>query len=218
MPNPMTIAEKILAEDQLGVPWKVLPAPYGLRRTESWFALVATDFGRARAWQSWRERKMDALQPAWDRLVERARRHTLAFVVDEADLDRLVDPQRLYGFELLPLIEEMGFSLRVMVRTDDATDPPGRARLSGCLQDPGRLVVQEFSAPAQLADLLAAGDFDAVYSEVFYDTRISRAGKAQFNLSMIEMGWEGALRSLERLVRVCEWTFYRSYVRYLTGS
>lgn len=212
------IAEKILAEDQLGVPWRMLPAPYGLRRTESWFAVVAADCGRTRFWKSWRDQKMDELRPAWDRLIERARQHTLAFVVDEGDLDRLIDPQRLYGFELLPLIEEMGFAISVLVRTDEPAAPAGMSRLSAALEHPERLVVQGFSTPARLADLLAAGDFKAVYSEVFYDTRISRAGKAQFNLSMIEMGWEGALRSLERLVGLCEWTFYRTYARYMIGS
>jgi hypothetical protein len=64
-----------------------------------------------------------------------------------------------------------------------------------------------------LRKLLVEGAFDAVYSEYFYDSRLTRSGKAEFSLLDLEMGVEGCLRSLQRLGNICHWPFYERYGR-----
>ena len=68
-----------------------------------------------------------------------------------------------------------------------------------------------FKTPAELERLLGEGAFDAVYSEYFFDERLSRAGKARFSLSVFEPGLRGAIASLERLLAAGRWKFYRRY-------
>ncbi|MEE8424464.1 MAG: hypothetical protein V3S11_01480, partial [Elusimicrobiota bacterium] len=75
--------------------------------------------------------------------------------------------------------------------------------------------LHEFSNPKELARLLEDGPFRAVYSDIFFDERITRAGKAQFSMRHFETGAEGAVRSLERLLGVCRLPFYKRYREYL---
>ena len=53
---------------------------------------------------------------------------------------------------------------------------------------------------------------------MFFDWRISRAGKARFSSKDFEMGLGGALRTLKRLLSVCRLPFYRRYRPHLGGG
>ncbi len=210
----LELAENILAE--LGVEYRPLPAPHGLERTARWLQKVAEVLDQTLAWEKWRARFLEPRRAEWDDLTRQAGEHGLAFVVDIDSAGRLKDAGSHYGFEILPLLEEMGFRLYVFVRQPSSgpTDQTG-TEVMDSLAQPQRHTCSFFSEPDELSELLRADGFEAVYSEVFFDTRISRAGKAQFNLSMIELGLDGAFRSLGRLIGLCRWPFYRSYHRYL---
>lgn len=209
----LEIAEKYLAD--LGVPWNVLPAPYGPRRTREWLQAAADAMYVPEASRSWESRWLDGAGKLWTSLSAKAREHGLAIVVEQGSLQRLVDSSQHYGVEMLPLLEEMGFRLHVLVKQRSTDEPLDLQVLTPALVEPGRHTFTGFSTPDELSELLRRDSFSAVYSEVFFDTRISRSGKAQFNLSMIEMGFDGALRSLRRLLHICNWPFYRRYRRYL---
>ncbi len=212
----LDLAERILSD--FGVPWKSLPAPYGVRRTREWFRAVAEALDTPGAYESWESGWLEPALRQWSKLREEASRYGLAVVVEEGSLSRLVDSSRHYGFELLPLLEDMGFGLHVLVRQPAAGTPLDASVVKDALLEPDRHAFTGFTSPDELEDLLGEGAFSAVYSEVFFDTRITRAGKAAFNLSMIEMGLRGAVRSLKRLLNVCAWPFYRRYGRYLKAE
>lgn len=209
----MRLAERVLRD--LGVPLQVLPAPYGMRRTRAWFRAVAEATGRLDAYRDWETRRVGPLLPRWEELRSEATGYGLAFVVEPGQLARLVDPALHYGVELLPLLEEMGFGIHLLIRRDAGRPPPDTGPVTAALADPGRIAVETFAEPDELATLLREGAFQAVYSEVFYDKRVLRAGKAPFHLRLLEMGPEGGLRSLERLLDLCRWDFYGRYQEYL---
>jgi len=75
--------------------------------------------------------------------------------------------------------------------------------------------VHIYRNPKGLNDLLENGPFSAVYSDIFFDYRLTCAGKAQFSMRTFEAGIEGALRSLERLLDICRLPFYKKYGKYL---
>ena len=58
---------------------------------------------------------------------------------------------------------------------------------------------------------LAEGAYDAVYSEYAYDDRLVRAGTARFDLSGFEPGVRGAVATLESLLAIGSWKFYRRH-------
>ena len=71
--------------------------------------------------------------------------------------------------------------------------------------------VTPFTDPETLKSVLEKGEFRAVYSDIFFDKRITRAGKNQFSMRTFEAGLNGALRSLERMVGLCRHDFYSRY-------
>jgi hypothetical protein len=213
------VAKELLSKD--GIPWKVLPAPYGLARTIGWYRSIAEIFGQEKRFKNWLKRILPSIQHTWRAWRKRAAKHSLALVIDSASSQRITDATQFYGFEILSLLEEMGFGLHVMVHhasADPSVDLSLVESIATKLASPDRLTVKFFSSPGELGQLLQDGPFDAVYSEVVFDSRVTRAGKARFDLGKIELGLAGALRSVARLVETCEWGFYRRYSPFLAGA
>lgn len=210
----LELTDELLGD--LGVSLHPAPAPYGFEGTRRWVQRAAEAVAQPGVAERWRAQALQPRLHRWEAARREAGEHRLAMVVDQASLPRLVDPHRLYGFSLLPLLEEMGFGLDVLVLGDpEQLDP---APLTDALEQPDRLRLHWYVSPEELEALLRDGAFGAVYSEVFFDRRISRAGKAQFHLGMMGMGLDGALTALQDLLDLCRWPFYRRYGRLLAGE
>ncbi|HUU00742.1 MAG TPA: nitrogenase component 1 [Myxococcota bacterium] len=202
----------------LDVPFEIMPAPYGFRRSVDWLESVGNLMQCKEQFERFRRERLDEQRRQWEKLTQLACDFRLAFVVDSSSLRRLFEPRPMYGFEILSLLEEMGFGVDVLVLAVDNLVQPDLEEFLPALEHPERHTFKTFSSPEQLADMLTEGSFQAVYSEVFFDSRLTRAGKAQFNLAMLEMGLQGALRGLRRLLAVCRLPFYRRYRRFLGGK
>jgi hypothetical protein len=124
----------------------------------------------------------------------------LAFVVDANHVSRLADPALTWAIPVLKLLREMGFGVEVLCY--------GQAQKQAAR-------FTSFSTPEELASLLSEGSFQAVYSEYAYDSRLARAGKAQFSLEEFEMGLGGAARTVQKLTGLCRWPFQRRYAKYM---
>lgn len=172
-----------------------------------WLLAVAAPFGREALVDEVWQRRMEMLAPRWDRLVREAREHRLLFVVDRHDWHRLIDPGRMGGRPILEMLDEMGFGVDLLCFGGH----------DGLLEEVrGRgLEASAFSTRDELAAALRASSAKAVYSEVFTDRRLTRAGKAEFHAGMFQQGMEGAVRTLERLLSICRLPFYRRLGRYL---
>ncbi|MCR4296806.1 MAG: hypothetical protein NUW21_14830, partial [Elusimicrobia bacterium] len=111
------------------------------------------------------------------------------------------------GAPALPAVLEMGFGVDLLYYGSGPVPaaPPGT-----------RLAV--FRTPAELARALREGEFSAVYSDVFFDDRVTRAGKSRFSSRFFEMGLEGALRGIDRLLAACRTPFYARYAAHLPGG
>jgi hypothetical protein len=169
-------------------------APYGIEGTRRWLASVAGLFGFEGAAEGVFAAEFAPLKERWLDLRASAAGRRVAFVADRESSARLIEPARFWGVPALRMLREMG--LRVDVLMFGAED---RGALKG------------FKTREELERLLREGTFDAVYSEYFFDERLSRAGKARFGLSVFEPGLRGALESLERLLALGRWGFYRRY-------
>lgn len=191
-------------------------APYGYERTVRWLETVAKEAGAAGAdplsdvvaaeWAPHRER--------WERLREEARQHRLGFVVGSDQIRQIAQPGTTWGIPLLGVLEEFGFALDFMIHAPGQDEGRDAAReIQKALGEPQRHRVRLFQTPSQLRMLLTSGPFSAVYSEHFFDFRLTRAGKAQFSLNLFERGFGGAVRTLERLLEVCRLPLYRRYGR-----
>lgn len=204
----------------LPVPMLVPRAPLGMEGSRTWFAAVAEalrgDQGDlAGPWQE----HVGPLSERFDSLRAKVRGAGVGFVVDAKELDRLVEPTRSYGVSLLPLIAECGFVVHVLMRLASGGDSgeqraSARLRLEEALGPGAEMHIHPFEQREELEDLLSGDAFSMVYSELSCDDRLARHGLLGFGLDSWELGPEGAVRSLERMLRLSRWPFFARYGRF----
>jgi len=194
------------------------PGPWGLEGSRRWLREVAGAAGHREAmeqrlldWERQVRSRIEALQA-------RARKLVLGFVVNPESVSRLYDPQSVTGLPIVPVVHELGFRVRIAVF---AADRVAWARASQRLQEAlaglEHVEVVGFDTRDDLDAILSDPALRAVYTEFFYDDRLTRRGKGQFSAREFEFGLDGAIRSLERLLAIAELPFYRAYAPYLTG-
>jgi hypothetical protein len=188
------------------------PAPWGWAATEAWVLEVARHVGREAAARAVLDSRIEALGRRRCAIEARAAESLLAFVLDAGQEERILDPASQTGLPVLALVRELGFPVRVLVYAGrEAAWETARARLVAAA-DSG-VEVHPFRSAEEMEALLAPAR--AVFTEFFFDHRLSRRGLAQFSAREFDIGLEGALRSLDRLVRLAETPFYRRYAVHL---
>lgn len=204
-------ARSILAP--LGPPCEVLPAPFGREGSLRWFERVTALAQVKKEVRKVLDRPEERREFA--ALFREAREFALGVVVPQDEIFRLTDPSRCYGVPMLPMLDEMGFGLEILVYGPQEASGHVKEALNAAWGTFKNLKVASFNDPVTLHARLRQSRCAAVYSEVFFDRRLTSAGKSQFHLGMIEPGLSGALRTMRRLLALCRWPFYRRYARYL---
>ena len=187
-----------------------LAAPYGLAASVDWLHAVGDALGLRDEVCREQQRAWAALAPRWQALRERIRGQRLGFVVDARQVEQRFGETPRLGTPLLAPLVEMGFGIDILCHAIDG-DLGYAAPLRAAAGGSGDIALHPFADPAELDALLRRVPSRALYSDYFYDDRISRAGKAQFNLWFYGPGPGGALRSFERLAHLCALPFYRRY-------
>ncbi|MFH2204905.1 MAG: nitrogenase component 1 [Elusimicrobiota bacterium] len=205
-PDPafQTTYSKLFADVDL--PGITPTAPYGLRGTRRWLMEVAQKCGgkEASAAEAW-SLAASLIAKDWTAGRERIAQRRLGFVVDADKVHRLAGPTGAAGVPLVGMLKEMGFGIDYLAYVEGTAPKLPRAKI-----DSGsRHRIRWFRERKELHRLLQENGPDAVYSEYFFDRRLTRAGVPQFSLLDVEMGLRGARRSLQRLERICRWELYK---------
>ncbi|MEK7384440.1 MAG: nitrogenase component 1, partial [Elusimicrobiota bacterium] len=183
-------------------------APYGIEGTRESLREIAAAVGQEEAFAAAWASRLERVRPRWEAMKKEAAGYRLAFVVSEATLPMLSGLRFGQGAPLLKMIGEMGFGIDLLCYDQHGLAPELAGDLRGAQ-------VAVFRSPWELEKALREGGFQAVYSDMFFDWRVSSAGKSRFSSRDFEMGLEGALRSLKRLLAVCRLPFYGRYAAHL---
>jgi nitrogenase iron protein NifH len=177
-------------------------APYGIEATRRWLAEVGKALGcEAEVAQAVTE-SWQPLAERWQAIRVQASRQTLGFVLAGDAPTLLSTPGRCHGIPILEWLAEAGFQLHFLLHeeTSDETLPGGE--------------IARFSTREELSQQLAASPAQAFYTDYYFDHRLAGAGKSQFSLQFFELGFEGTLRTAEKLIRICDVPFFARYGRY----
>lgn len=205
------LARLDLGEEEI---WDIAP-PFGVRGSLQFYREVARHCG-----VEWSPAIEDALwgplRKRFEAWKERASAHEAALVMTPEDLLYIEHPQRIYGLDLVALVLEMGFSLRIlMVEKDDSGE--GISALKTLLGTRDDVVAQrsrvdlERCAPEDFSSRLTALPSDLVFTEYPPDSRVLDSGRMAFHPRDFEMGLTGALSTLIRLVRLAEGRFFKTF-------
>lgn len=189
-------------------PWVEPPPPFGIAGTRAWLDAVSSAAAVGRG-SGTAEVLPSALAQEWEELRAAAGGHGLGLVLRERDVPDIEDPAATAGVPVLPVLNEIGFGLEILV--EGAAGPLTR-RVEAAA--PGARV-ETFSGLTELRAILRRSEVDAVLSNYRFDWRLTEAGKNRFSLADFEMGARGALRTARRLISRCRARFFREYSAYL---
>jgi nitrogenase molybdenum-iron protein alpha chain len=187
-------------------------APYGVEGTRRWLLEVATAVGLEKRFDEAWAKHSAGLESEWKALRKEASGYRLGFVVDSERIKMLTDPRKSTGVPMVSILKEMGFGVDFLLFVGDKESPKDYRKLESRSE---KGTITTFSTPEQLEKLLRKSPAQGFYSEVFFDSRLTRCGKAQFSVNFFEMGYGGAVASLKRLLEACRMPFYRKYGAYL---
>lgn len=186
-----------------------LAPPYGMAGSKRWLAEIARTLGREDGFEETWTGTYGQVEADWDELKKQTAGMTLGFVIDSEKLKKLLEPRLMTGVPILAMLKEMGFALEFLFYDD------GKDRQALEAMALGKNKVAAFSTPEELESRLKSSQAQAFYSEVFFDRRLTRSGKAQFSVQQFQLGPDGAVATLKRLLSVCRIPFYRKYGNYL---
>lgn len=216
-PNRAYDEIRVTTLDKLALKGITPPAPCGPGRTFLFLQAAAEAAGTMDLFLSFKAETYDGIMLRWEELAGASSEFRLGIVIEASQLVPLSDTTITWGIPILPVLEEMGFSLDILVFTPESGSRD-IAILKRHFIEPDRHKYQTFGNPEDIDNLLSQGEFQAVYSDVFLDSRLSRNGKAWFSIDIFEPGIEGAFRTLGRLQALCRLPFYRRYSEYLKGG
>ncbi len=210
-----------LVQEWSRVPSLTLPLPWGIEGTRAWLRAVGEAVTGVPP-SSVPEPRLEDLA-RFERLREEASCHPVGFVVLSTQWHSLLDPARSYGANFPALLNEMGFPLLVLYfdppearHAPSRMDPQAFARrLEAAATGSGRASVVVFERADELSRLLSEVSLDLVYSEMRQDPRARAAGLETFCITDLSMGYQGAVVTLERLVRRSRNPFRKRYAKWL---
>lgn len=174
----------------LGVPVTTALPPFGIQGTMRFLEQVAGEAGIEPDFAGELAGLRGRAEERLGRLRERASGHRLGIALTSGQARLLDRPERMCGIPLVPFLEELGFRVEV---------------LNGSEELP-RL------------DWWLSSGLSAVLTDIEHDERLLHKGVGQFGLADLEPGFDGAVRTAERLLAVCEMAFVRDYARYVGGE
>lgn len=222
VPSDTARSAMLWARECLRAPVLEFAAPFGVEQTRAWVDSVARFYGMDPLGEDWMERYFGPSRSHWETLVDRARAHRVAIVLTFDHFDRSTAMVR-GGTPWIALLEEMGFGLDIHMippqetaHDDTAVRERAVGQVNGVLREPARHSVKCFGSMQDLRIALAQSTAELMYTEVVADRRAFSSGKIPISYVDFEMGFEGACRSLERLLGFAQTPFYRRYGRRLS--
>ncbi|RME26848.1 MAG: hypothetical protein D6806_05570, partial [Deltaproteobacteria bacterium] len=192
------------------------PAPFGIAGTLNWLERVLSEFGMNGALSEKVRLRAGEAREAIERLRERIARCRLGIVVRSSQARYLTDPSQSWGVPLVGMLEELGFGLDVFVKVTGRQDAAAAARqIHSFFRQPQMHVIKAFKDFDGMLERIRASSAQAFFSAHFFDWRLTSCGKGIFSLQHFEMGFRGAVRTAERLVRLCSTPFYDRLSCYL---
>ena len=193
-----------------------ISTPYGFRLTIDWIKKISNHFDiNLDDSEEWNNYFMN-LKIQYDNLSIHADKFTLGLVFSPNDLKYILNPKYfLNSIPLIKFLEDMGFKLDILIYSTKRDYIEYRKKLIDLMHYKDKHLVSYCTDDDEMDLWLNKKTINAIFSDYKYDRRISFHGKNRFSLSVnFERGFEGAIRTLKRLLHICSFRFNNTYANF----
>jgi hypothetical protein len=187
--------------------------PFGIRGTREWLEAIVSALGLEAEVQPAVDERLEPLRGEWERLSRAAGECRVGLVVRPRDVDFLEDPMYTCGVPVVPMLEELGFQIEILIQADAESSSGLLQRVAALLEEPQRSRLATFDSLAEMRAALADSQAQAFFSNFVFDWRLTEAGKNRFSLKHFEKGIQGALHTLRQITAICRTPFFKQYAR-----
>lgn len=193
--------------------------PYGFAGSRAWLAAIVDALGLDTDVDGAFETLAAPHRERWEALVGEASTYRLALVVRASETHYLTNPTNAWGVPLVATLEEMGFSLDILLKVDSRDEAAKAAKeVHEACGTPERHTIKGFNSLEMLNSRLKDASSHGILTYHTFDWRATQAGMNVFSLHQFEAGIAGAVRTLERLNGICRTPYFRRYSRYLSRT
>lgn len=205
--------------------------PYGFKLTTNWINQVCTYLQinpkKNKEWSS----KYSTLEKKYKELNREAEKLCLGIIISEEDVKRTIHPdyskvskitiieQNQPSIPLINFFEDMGFKLKIMIVSSKDKYFDIKEKIENSLNKKENCAISYCKDIDILEEWLNKKEIDAIYSDFIFDKRITGKGKNRLSNDVyFEMGYEGAIRTLERIIRICKSNFNSKYCKFYEST
>ncbi len=193
-----------------------LPLPFGIQGSEKFYEHVAEITGRKFVGDP---EIVDAAKRNFENERSVLKNESVAFFLRYKEAQFHLSDRGRFGLPLVDFMHEIGLRVKLYLFLEtDANEPDERWVRSVGLDPENGDTVRCYGHWREMIDLLNSNDFRFVYTEVFRDQRVTKAGKIPLTFHHLQPGFSGAVRTARLLKLMIRSDFYKRYNSYLPDA
>lgn len=216
--KPNSIWEHLYSQlsSMSGHKFVAIEAPYGFEGSIRWIEEVSKLNNICIS----REEILKNINPVtieeYNLLKDRIKNIGLIFIIRKGEEMYLTDSAKSWGVPLLKFFMEIGSRIEVFIRAENMDEARANAeKILQILKGYPDYEVRYFESFDSMMTLLKRSNCRLVFSNHSNDWRITSSGKNVLSLNDFEIGFEGAIYTLNRVIFLADVEFFRKYTNYL---
>lgn len=200
--------------------------PYSIKYTDDWISSILKelniDFNKDNIARELKDRYKEYVTYVKDKWYS-----VWIILIWKKELEKLLTPDYMANIDVVGFLEEMWFKVNLYVY-DNFTSQKESQREEAYKEsdwDHNEILniikwknknvnVSFFSNEKWFDDIFKNNKLDLIYSDIYFDDRVTKLWLNQINLKNFYTGYTGAIETIKGLIRLCEMTFYKNYSKY----
>lgn len=152
----------------------------------------------------------------YESLKDKMKEIGIIFVIRKNEEIYLTDTAKTWGVPLLRFFMEMGSRIEILIKASSRDDAKvGAEKILNILTGYNNFEIRFFESFDMMSHLLSKSRCQLVFSNHSNDWRVSAAGKNIISLTDFEIGLDGAIYSMKRILKIAKNPFFPTYSLYL---
>lgn len=205
--------------------------PYWIEKTDNWFKEIwEAIWVDIDLWNEIKDIKDKFTKKV--KYVEQKGYTIWIFFIWKPELENFLNPDSMNNINVIETLNSMWFRVELYIYdnfTDYMNIGDQSYKLSDWNHDEIETIINQgfdnnekiwinyFSSKQEYESILTDNKLDLIYSDLYFDSRISDIWLSQLSLKNFYVWYSWALKSINELIKMCEITFYKNYNKYFNN-